>query len=131
MSKRIRIMRHYPLFMDIKERRALVVGSGEVAERKAEALRRCGAVVDNHPAFDPRALNGCALAIGAEAPEVDLRALSAEARARGIPVNIVDRTELCSFIPPSVIHRDPVPVAISSSAPAPLLPPPPPTRTAP
>ena len=83
-------MRHYPLFMDLKERRALVVGSGEVAERKAEALRRCGALVDIHPAFDPRALDGCALAIGAEAPEADLRALSAEARARGIPVNIVD-----------------------------------------
>jgi uroporphyrin-III C-methyltransferase/precorrin-2 dehydrogenase/sirohydrochlorin ferrochelatase len=121
MSKRIRIMRHYPLFMDLKERRALVVGSGEVAERKAEALRRCGALVDIHPAFDPRALDGCALAIGAEAPEVDLRALSAEARARGIPVNIVDRIELCSFITPSVIDRDPVTVAISSSGTAPVL----------
>ena len=114
-------MRHYPLFMDLKERRALVVGSGEVAERKAEALRRCGALVDLHPAFDPRALDGCALAIGAEAPEVDLRALSAEAQARGIPVNIVDRTELCSFITPSVIDRDPVTVAISSSGTAPVL----------
>ena len=114
-------MRHYPLFMDLKERRALVVGSGEVAERKAEALRRCGALVDIHPAFDPRALDGCALAIGAEAPEVDLRALSSEARARGIPVNIVDRTELCSFITPSVIDRDPVTVAVSSSGTAPVL----------
>jgi len=75
-------MRHYPIFMDLQERRALVVGRGEVAERKAEALRRCGALVDIHPAFDPRALDGCALAVGAEAPEADLRALSAEARAR-------------------------------------------------
>jgi uroporphyrin-III C-methyltransferase / precorrin-2 dehydrogenase / sirohydrochlorin ferrochelatase len=121
MGKRIRIMRHYPLFMDLKQRRALVVGSGEVAERKAEALRRCGALVDIHPAFDPCALDGCALAVGAEAPEVDLRALSAEARARGIPVNIVDRAELCSFITPSVIDRDPVTVAISSSGTAPVL----------
>ena len=114
-------MRHYPLFMDLKERRALVVGSGEVAERKAEALRRCGALVTSIRAFDPRALDGCALAIGAEAPEADLRALSAEARARGIPVNIVDRTELCSFITPSVIDRHPVTVAISSSGTAPVL----------
>src|SRR5258706_978627 len=121
MSKRIRIMRHFPLFMDLRERRALVVGSGEVTERKAEALRRCGALVDIHPAFDPRALDGCALAIGAGAPEVDLRALSAEARARGIPVNIVDRIELCSFITPSGIDRDPVTVAISSSGTAPVL----------
>src|ERR1700676_5165106 len=34
MSKRIRIMRHYPIFMDLKELLALVVGSCEVAERK-------------------------------------------------------------------------------------------------
>lgn len=114
-------MRHYPIFMDLHERRALVIGSGDVAERKAEALRRCGALVDIHQAFDPRALDGCALAIGAEAPEADLRALSAEARARGIPVNIVDRTELCSFITPSVIDRDPVTVAVSSSGTAPVL----------
>src|SRR6202043_2217977 len=118
---RNRMMRHYPIFMDLHERRVLVIGRGEVAERKAEALRRCGALVDIYPAFDPRALDGCALAIGAEAPEVDLRALSAEARARGIPVNIVDRTELCSFITPSVIDRDPVTVAISSSGTAPVL----------
>jgi uroporphyrin-III C-methyltransferase/precorrin-2 dehydrogenase/sirohydrochlorin ferrochelatase len=115
------MMRHHPIFMDLRERRALVVGSGEVAERKAEALRRSGALVDIHPAFDPRALDGCALAIGAEAAEADLRALSAEARARGIPVNIVDHTELCSFITPSVIDRDPVTVAVSSSGTAPVL----------
>ena len=114
-------MRHYPIFMDLHERRVLVIGRGEVADRKAEALRRCGALVEVYPAFDPRALDGCALAIGAEAPEADLRALSSEARARGIPVNIVDRTELCSFITPSVIDRDPVTVAVSSSGTAPVL----------
>src|SRR5260370_35413366 len=105
MSKRIRIMRHYPLFMDLKERRALVVGSGEVAERKAEARRRCGALVDIHPAFDPRALDGCAPAIGADAPPVDLRPLSAQARARRLPVNIVERIELCAFTTPSGIYH--------------------------
>src|SRR5260370_10657732 len=114
-------MRHYPIFMDLQERRALVVGRGEVADRKAEALRRCGALVDIHPTFDPRALDDCALAIGAKAAEADLHALSAEARARGIPVNIVDRTELCSFITPSAIDRDPVTVAVSSSGTAPVL----------
>src|ERR1700693_5003233 len=72
LAKWISMMRHYPIFMDMQERRALVVGSGEVAERKAEALRRCGALVDIQPAFDPRALDGCAIAIGAEAPEADL-----------------------------------------------------------
>jgi uroporphyrin-III C-methyltransferase / precorrin-2 dehydrogenase / sirohydrochlorin ferrochelatase len=120
-SKMIRMMRDNPIFMDLQKRRALVVGSGEVAERKTEALRRCDALVDIHPAFDPRALDGCALVIGAEAADADLFALSSEARARGIPVNIVDRTELCSFITPSVIDRDPVTVAVSSAGTAPVL----------
>jgi len=114
-------MRYYPIFMDLHEQRVLVIGRGEVADRKAEALRRSGALVDIHPAFDPRALDGCALAVGAEASEADLRALSSEARARGIPVNIVNRTELCSFITPSVIDREPVTVAVSSSGTAPVL----------
>lgn len=115
------LMRHFPIFMDLSGRPVLVLGAGEVAERKAEPLRRAGAVVRLRPTFDPADLEGCALAIGADAPEADKLALSAVARARGIPVNIVDRPELCSFIMPAIVDRDPVTIAISTAGTAPVL----------
>ena len=114
-------MRHFPIFMDLQGRRALVVGEGENADRKAGALRNCGAEVTQIALFDPAALDGCAIAIGAEAPEADLAALVSTARARGVPVNVVDRPELCSFITPAVVDRDPITIAVSSSGTAPVL----------
>jgi uroporphyrin-III C-methyltransferase / precorrin-2 dehydrogenase / sirohydrochlorin ferrochelatase len=114
-------MRHFPIFLDLQGRRVLVLGSGEVARRKAEPLTRAGADVRLAAHFEPALLEGCALAVGADAPEADLQALSQAARAAGIPVNVVDRPELCSFIMPSIIDRDPVTIAVSSAGTAPVL----------
>ena len=113
-------MRHFPIFMDVAGRPVLVV-AGDVAERKAGLLRRAGAVVRLRPSFDPADLDGCALAIGADAPDADNLALSAAARTRGIPVNVVDRPELCSFIMPAIVDRDPVTIAVSTAGTAPVL----------
>ena len=99
----------------------LVVGDGELATRKADPLRRAGAIVRLAHRFDADDLAGCALAVGAGAPEADLQALSLAAQAAGIPVNIVDRPELCSFITPAIVDRDPVTIAISSAGTAPVL----------
>jgi uroporphyrin-III C-methyltransferase/precorrin-2 dehydrogenase/sirohydrochlorin ferrochelatase len=114
-------MRHFPIFLDLSGRVALVLGAGEVAERKAEVLRAAGAKLRLRRCFDPADLDGCALAVGADASEADLRALSEAAQSRGIPVNIVDRPELCSFLSPAIIDRDPITVAVSSGGAAPVL----------
>ena len=114
-------MRNFPIFMSLHGRTVLLLGEGEAAERKAEPLRRAGAMLRQVTQFDPAQLAGCVLAIGADAPEPALRALSEAAIARGIPVNIVDRPALCSFIMPSVIDRDPVTIAVGSAGTAPVL----------
>ena len=114
-------MRYFPVFMDLHGRRALVLGEGEAASRKAEALRRCGAEIVHKDTFDASDLDGCAVAIGAEADEADLAALVREATLRGIPVNVVDRPALCSFITPAVVDRDPLTIAVSSGGAAPVL----------
>lgn len=114
-------MDYFPIFLDLRDRPALVVGQGEAAERKADALRRAGAVVRATPGFDPADLVGCAIAIGAEAPIAVLEALFAAARAAGIPVNTVDKPWLCSYITPSVIDRAPLAIAVSSGGAAPVL----------
>lgn len=114
-------MRHFPAFLDLQGRVVLVLGDGAVAERKAAPLAAAGATIRHAAQFDPSLLDGVALAIGADAPEDALQALSDAAQARGIPVNIVDRPALCSFIMPAIIDRDPVTVAISTAGTAPVL----------
>ncbi len=114
-------MRHFPIFMDLQGRRVLVLGQGEVAERKATPLRAAGAEVVMADAFAPALLDGCVLAVGADAPEAELRALFAAATAAGIPVNTVDRPELCSFITPAIVDREPLLIAVSSGGAAPVL----------
>ncbi len=114
-------MRQLPIFLDVRGRRALVLGDGETAERKADALRRAGAEVVFALRFEPSLLHGCAVAIGADAEEHEMAALSRAAQAAGIPVNVVDKPELCSFITPSLIDRDPLLVAVSTGGAAPVL----------
>ena len=114
-------MRYFPLFADLRDRRVLVLGIGAVADIKAAALRRAGAIIDQRAIFSPDALTGCAFALGADADEAALQALSVAARAIGIPVNVVDRPDLSSCILPAIIDRDPVLVAVSTSGTAPVL----------
>lgn len=114
-------MRHFPIFLDLAGRTVLVLGEGDAARRKEAALEQAGARVRRMPRFAPECLEGTTLAIGADAPEADLAALSEAAQARGIPVNVVDRPALSSFIMPAIVDRDPLTIAISSGGGAPVL----------
>jgi len=116
-------MRHFPAFLELRGRTCLVLGEGEVAERKSAPLLAAGASIRRAARFEPALLDGgVALAVGTpEAAEECLLALSREARARGIPVNVVDRPALCSFITPAIVDRDPVTVAIGTGGAAPTL----------
>ena len=114
-------MQFLPVFLDLAGHRALVVGDGPTARRKAALLAAAGAVVVAWPAFSADDLPGCRIAVGADAAEAELRALSAAAQAACVPVNVVDRPELCSFIMPAIIDRYLVVVAVSTGGAAPVL----------
>ncbi len=129
---------YYPVMMKVKGEPCLVVGGGAVALQKARALKRAGALVtavspDFSPAFRrlnvrriarpfrPGDLNGCVLVIaGTDDPDVNRR-VHEGCRKRGIPVNVVDVPELCSFIVPSILRRGPVVVAFSTGGQSPPL----------
>jgi uroporphyrin-III C-methyltransferase/precorrin-2 dehydrogenase/sirohydrochlorin ferrochelatase len=114
-------MRTYPIFLDLAGRRVCVLGEGEAAERRAATFASLGASVERVATAGEARLPGCALASGAGAPEAELRAFAAAAQRLGVPVNIVDRPDLSSFITPAIVDRDPLTIAISSGGAAPVL----------
>ena len=132
-------MDYLPIFIDIKGRMCLVVGGGEVAQRKAAVLLDAGAAVKavapefseaftGLPGvervverFQPGHLDGAVLVIAATDDSAVNSDVSREARARNIPVNVVDNPDLCTFIMPSILDRSPLMVAFSSGGASPVL----------
>ncbi len=135
-------MDYFPAFLKLKGQPCLVVGGGEVAARKIELLKRSGAKITvlapeisdsilnmpdsinleiQHAEFIEQDLNQYRLVISATNNE-KINALVAEcAHAQGVPINVVDHPELCSFIFPAIVDRSPVIIAISSGGSAPVL----------
>jgi uroporphyrin-III C-methyltransferase/precorrin-2 dehydrogenase/sirohydrochlorin ferrochelatase len=114
-------MQYLPIFLNVRGEPCLVVGAGPVAARKAALLRRAGADVTIATEFREEEAGRYALLIAATSDQAVNRAVAAAARARRIPVNVVDQPELCSFIIPSIIERAPLVVAVSSGGASPVL----------
>ena len=114
-------MEFLPIFLNVRGEPCLVVGAGQIASRKAALLRRAGAHVTMTTEFREEELDRYALAIAATSDQEVNRAVAAAARARRIPVNVVDQPMLCSFILPSIIERAPLVVAVSSGGASPVL----------
>ena len=133
---------YYPVFLDLKGRACVIVGGGEIAERKIAGLLECGAVITMvSPRVTPgiRAhadagdirweareyadgdLKGAFLAIASTDDEDVNKAVHEEASREGIVLNVVDRTALCSFIAPAVVRRGEVTVALSTGGASPAL----------
>ncbi len=135
-------MEFFPIFLRLRDHRCLVVGGGEVAARKASLLHQAGARVEvvaleagrgvrdlaeqGHARLHQRAfaegdVSGAHLVIAAtDDPGVN-RAVVAAADGAGVPVNVVDQPELCSFVVPSIIDRSPVIAAVSTGGASPVL----------
>jgi uroporphyrin-III C-methyltransferase / precorrin-2 dehydrogenase / sirohydrochlorin ferrochelatase len=139
-------MRYFPLFADLQGRRVLVVGGGVVAERKArllvdagaqavlvapqisEGVRQLAAVALQggrlelrEECFRPDHFDGVVLVIAAtDDPAVNAH-VAAVGRERSVLVNVVDVSELSSFIVPAIVDRSPLVIAISSGGVAPVL----------
>src|SRR4051812_7454744 len=114
---------YLPLFMDLTGRPCLVLGSGEAAANKADLLNRASAAVRQVAAsnFTMGDLDGVALVVDATGDDAFTRSLVPLARMRGIPLNVVDKPDLCDFIFPAILDRSPVIVAVSTGGLAPAL----------
>jgi uroporphyrin-III C-methyltransferase/precorrin-2 dehydrogenase/sirohydrochlorin ferrochelatase len=127
----------FPLSYKVKGKRIVVVGGGEEALNKARlAVKTTASVVIVaatveadfsrldvevlHRPFSDADLDGAALLFVAE-HSADGHAAQAAARARGIPINVVDTPDECDFYTPSIIDRAPLTVAIAAEGEAPVL----------
>jgi uroporphyrin-III C-methyltransferase/precorrin-2 dehydrogenase/sirohydrochlorin ferrochelatase len=136
-------MNHFPVFLDLNRGVVVLAGSGEPAFNKLRLLGAAGARVRwyvgasdvaHARAFaadhgridietaDPRAadLSDAVAIVSAAGRPLD-DAIAAHARAQRIPVNVVDRPELSTFIVPAIVDRGEVVVAIGTRGAAPVL----------
>jgi precorrin-2 dehydrogenase / sirohydrochlorin ferrochelatase len=134
--------RYYPILVDLRGKRVLVVGGGMVAHRKIETLLEHGASVEvvakdlDRPVaglvdkgligyggreFSEAFLNGVFLVIAATSDEELNRRVAEKAQEKGLLVNAVDQPSDCNFIVPSILRRGDLVVSISTSGKSPAF----------
>ena len=133
---------YYPIFLNIRGRKCVVVGGGQVALRKANALLKHGANVEVISADPCQELGKLAerrevhllsrdyaqgdlvdalIAIAATDNGKTNEEVAAEARGRGILINVVDDPHRSDFIVPSYLSRGDVTIAVSTGGRSPAL----------
>lgn len=132
----------FPVFMRVEGQAVVIVGGGEEALAKARLIGQSSAhlrIVAEHAepalrdwiaengashiaqAYRSDHLQGAVLVFAATGEEAFDRLVSQDARALNIPVNAVDRPELCDFFTPALVNRAPVAVAIGTEGAGPVL----------
>lgn len=131
-------MAYFPMFVDIKKKKCLIVGGGTVALRKVQVLLDFGAdVVVVAPEvvskikeysvtvyqrnFEKEDLQGCELVVAATDDAGLNHEIAEAAQKQKIPVNAVDQQEDCSFIFPSYVREQELVGAFSSGGNSPVL----------
>lgn len=122
----------YPIFVNLEGRRVVVLGGGDVAHRKIEALAKTGAKVlvvaksiikeiCERPEvkllegeYKDKYLDGAVLVLAATNDNDLNRKVYDDCRQRGILCNVVDVPELCDFFVPAVARRGDLQIAIGT-----------------
>ena len=135
-------MRYYPVFLDLQNIPCLVIGGGQVGERKVKTLQSCTARVflisrELTPYlqeevrqgridllgsdYQTEHLIGKFLVIGATDDPILNSKIGREVRERGLLCNIVDKPQECNFILPSLVSRGDLTIAVSTAGKSPAL----------
>ena len=107
-------MAYFPMMIDLKDKPVLVIGAGEEGTKKVEVLYDFGCKI---------------ILVAKEATKAAIekstaffnKHISELAGKNKIPVNVVDDTELCSFIFPAIIKDRDVVVSVSSGGKSPYV----------
>ena len=133
---------YYPIFLDLKGKRCIVVGGGSVAERKVGMLLEHQALVTvisptlsqklQHLAdqgaiqtiarnYQTGDLKGALLVIAATDDRGINAAIAGQGRKERVLVNVVDDPRHSDFIVPSMVRRGDITIAISTAGKSPAL----------
>ena len=138
-------MKYFPFFMKLSKQNVLLIGGGEVAERKLDLLLKASANVTiisldftdyirrladensnilciqekySDMAFGQKIYTYVIAATNNQ----DLNKIIAQdSKDRNILVNVVDKPDLCDFIFPSILERGDITVAVSTGGASPVL----------
>ena len=114
----------FPAFFPLAGRTVVIAGAGAAAEAKARLFEGSPARLerlDGTEALKAQNYLGAALAFVASDDDGFAAAAAAAARAAHVPVNVVDRPQLCDFTTPAVIDRGEVVAAIGTGGASPML----------
>lgn len=135
-------MGYYPIFLELSGRPCIVIGGGQVAQRKVEgllaveaqvtvvspqlapelaALRDGGRLRHIEREYRPGDLAGYDLAFVASDDGAVNAQVAAEGRQRGVWVNAVDDPPNCDFIMPAILRRGDLTIAVSTGGGSPAL----------
>lgn len=131
-----------PLFHQVKDQTAVIVGAGPIGARKAQLLLEAGAsvtlvapecsaaaqaLIDQdlvqwvNAKYTGEHLTPAKIVVAATDDEAVNHQVARDAQALHLPVNVVNDPKAGTFIFPAVIDRSPVVAAVSSSGKAPVL----------
>lgn len=133
---------YYPVFLNLAGKKCVIIGGGGIAQGKIGGLLQAGCNItvispDATPGirqaaqrgditwlertYQPGDLEGAFIGVAATNVWHVNREIYEEAERLGVLLNVVDDPDLCSFIAPSVVKREPVTLAISTGGASPAL----------
>jgi siroheme synthase-like protein len=134
-KKNPKTVSYYPIFVNIKKKRCVVIGGGKIALRKVRMLLDCGADVTvvspkSHPDiaklskkkaihliqrnYEAGDLQRATIALAATNAEKINQRVAHEAKKIGILVNVADDLRSSDFIIPSFFQRGNLTIAVST-----------------
>ena len=145
-TRRIEALSVLPVFFNLKDRRAVLIGGSVAASWKAELLAAAGAHVDIYAErpggemlnlasngglagsvrlipmrWSADAFAGAALIVADAATKAEALEISSAAATAGIPLNVIDQPDFCGFQFGAIINRSPLVIGISTSGSVPVL----------
>jgi uroporphyrin-III C-methyltransferase/precorrin-2 dehydrogenase/sirohydrochlorin ferrochelatase len=132
----------HPVYLDLRDQSVIVVGGGEVVERKVAGLLESGARltvvspavtraieewaeggrirIERRP-YRTGDLRDASLAFVATNDQAVSQAVRQEADVEGVWINVADQPDLCDFFVPAAVRRGELTIAVSTNGASPAL----------